>query len=256
MTKNTLGNVPNWDLSDFYSSIKDKKIASDLENCAKNAKSFAKKYQGKVEKLSAPDLFKAIKKYEEISEKMAEISSYSYLIYAIDLSNQKNIAFHQDISEKLTDPSSNLIFFSLEINEIDDEFTIPLTKAEVKEIMGYVEIIEQYNDDGEIIEGVSTQIPEHVQKEFQVVRLIDGYRMRGHLFTKTNPVRDRRTYSQKTTTIMDICGPRLTRRWSSGHRYLAGEPCIFTTMERICSGHRCRSNSPGCRPGRRIRDAQ
>jgi 2-oxoglutarate dehydrogenase E1 component len=47
---------------------------------------------------------------------------------------------------------------------------------------------------GEIIEGVSTQVPEHVHKEFQVVKLIDGYRMRGHLFTKTNPVRERRTY--------------------------------------------------------------
>jgi 2-oxoglutarate dehydrogenase E1 component len=54
---------------------------------------------------------------------------------------------------------------------------------------------ENYGMDGEIVEGVSTQIPEHVQKEFQVVKLIDGYRMRGHLFTKTNPVRDRRTYS-------------------------------------------------------------
>ena len=54
---------------------------------------------------------------------------------------------------------------------------------------------ENYGLDGEIIEGVSAQIPEQVQKEFQVVRLIDGYRIRGHLFTKTNPVRDRRTYS-------------------------------------------------------------
>ncbi len=54
---------------------------------------------------------------------------------------------------------------------------------------------ENYGLKGEIIDGVSTQIPEHVQKEFQVVKLIDGYRMRGHLFTKTNPVRDRRTYS-------------------------------------------------------------
>ncbi|MFV9551580.1 2-oxoglutarate dehydrogenase E1 component [Algibacter sp. PT7-4] len=54
---------------------------------------------------------------------------------------------------------------------------------------------ENYGLDGEIIEGVSTQIPEHVQKEFQVVKLIDGYRMRGHLFTKTNPVRARRAYS-------------------------------------------------------------
>ena len=49
--------------------------------------------------------------------------------------------------------------------------------------------------DGEIVEGVSTQIPEHVQKEFQVVKLIDGYRMRGHLFTRTNPVRERRAYA-------------------------------------------------------------
>ncbi|MCB0464575.1 MAG: 2-oxoglutarate dehydrogenase E1 component, partial [Aequorivita sp.] len=34
-----------------------------------------------------------------------------------------------------------------------------------------------------------------VVKEFQVVKLIDGYRTRGHLFTKTNPVRERRKYS-------------------------------------------------------------
>jgi len=40
----------------------------------------------------------------------------------------------------------------------------------------------------------STGIPEQMQKEFQVVRLIDGYRNRGHLFTKTNPVRERRKY--------------------------------------------------------------
>jgi 2-oxoglutarate dehydrogenase E1 component len=41
----------------------------------------------------------------------------------------------------------------------------------------------------------SEEIPEHLQKEFRVVKLIDGYRSRGHLFTKTNPVRDRRKYS-------------------------------------------------------------
>jgi 2-oxoglutarate dehydrogenase E1 component len=54
---------------------------------------------------------------------------------------------------------------------------------------------ESYGMEGDIVEGVSTQIPEHVQKEFQVVKLIDGYRNRGHLFTKTNPVRDRRKYA-------------------------------------------------------------
>jgi 2-oxoglutarate dehydrogenase E1 component len=37
-------------------------------------------------------------------------------------------------------------------------------------------------------------IPENVAKEFKVISLIAGYRQRGHLFTKTNPVRQRRTY--------------------------------------------------------------
>ena len=37
-------------------------------------------------------------------------------------------------------------------------------------------------------------IPENFQKEFKVLNLINGYRTRGHLFTKTNPVRDRRKY--------------------------------------------------------------
>ncbi len=39
-----------------------------------------------------------------------------------------------------------------------------------------------------------TSIPENVQKEFNVINLINGYRTRGHLFTKTNPVRERRQY--------------------------------------------------------------
>lgn len=37
-------------------------------------------------------------------------------------------------------------------------------------------------------------VSEHVKKEFAVINLINGYRMRGHLFTKTNPVRNRRKY--------------------------------------------------------------
>ncbi|MEO6302833.1 MAG: 2-oxoglutarate dehydrogenase E1 component, partial [Bacteroidia bacterium] len=42
--------------------------------------------------------------------------------------------------------------------------------------------------------GESGAIPENVSKEFKVIGLINGYRQRGHLFTKTNPVRQRRTY--------------------------------------------------------------
>ncbi|MEO9256986.1 MAG: 2-oxoglutarate dehydrogenase E1 component [Crocinitomicaceae bacterium] len=44
------------------------------------------------------------------------------------------------------------------------------------------------------------EIPENFQKEFKVINLINGYRSRGHLFTRTNPVRERRQY----TPTLDI----------------------------------------------------
>ena len=55
-----------------------------------------------------------------------------------------------------------------------------------------------YSNNGRVGEGVV--IPENVSKEFKVINLINGYRQRGHLFTKTNPVRDRRNY----TPTLDI----------------------------------------------------
>ena len=49
------------------------------------------------------------------------------------------------------------------------------------------------------VEALGVEVDEslvcaNVYKEFQVIKLIDDYRTRGHLFTKTNPVRNRRTY--------------------------------------------------------------
>ena len=51
-------------------------------------------------------------------------------------------------------------------------------------------------DGGQVamVNGQQIEIPKSLQKEFNVIRLIDGYRSRGHLFTETNPVRERRKY--------------------------------------------------------------
>jgi 2-oxoglutarate dehydrogenase E1 component len=57
---------------------------------------------------------------------------------------------------------------------------------------GYDLANESYAAAGE--ENTNIQIPEQVHKEFHVIQLINGYRSRGHLFTKTNPVRQRRQY--------------------------------------------------------------
>ena len=43
--------------------------------------------------------------------------------------------------------------------------------------------------------AVTAADEDRIQKEFRILNLINGYRQRGHLFTRTNPVRKRRTYS-------------------------------------------------------------
>ncbi len=126
MTK--LKNLPSWDLSDFYSSIKDKKITADLKKSEIDVKKFQEKFCGKVAKLTANQLFEAISQYEKISEIIGKLASYSYLIYAENLANQTNISFHQNTSEKLSKLESQLIFFTLELNKIDDKKITTLLK--------------------------------------------------------------------------------------------------------------------------------
>ena len=70
---------------------------------------------------------------------------------------------------------------------------------------GFDFALENYGDEGYISENgqpsvvvqqvSNSNIPDEIRKEFLVMNLIEAYRSRGHLFTKTNPVRDRRTYS-------------------------------------------------------------
>ena len=59
---------------------------------------------------------------------------------------------------------------------------------------GYDLANENYSIKDDDDKEVTKKVPEEVRKEFLVVDLINGYRTRGHLFTKTNPVRDRRRY--------------------------------------------------------------
>lgn len=118
MTK--LGNIPSWDLTDFYQNINDPQIDKDIKNLIKNTDKFAADYENKLRKLDAKELTKSIQNYEKISENIGKIASYSYLIYASNLSDQKNVSFYQNISEKLNNISTKLVFFTLEINKISN----------------------------------------------------------------------------------------------------------------------------------------
>jgi len=137
--KTNSNNIPSWDLSDFYSSIKDKKIAADLKKIESETKNFCKKFSGKITKLSANQLFEAISEYQNICEKIGKISSYSYLIYASDLSNHANVSFHQNTSETLNKSESQLIFFTLELNKIDDKkLTTLLKNSDLKKFQPFI----------------------------------------------------------------------------------------------------------------------
>ncbi|WKS95874.1 2-oxoglutarate dehydrogenase E1 component [Riemerella columbina] len=67
---------------------------------------------------------------------------------------------------------------------------------------GYDFALENFGEEDSFVEAVNQNpnvsavqaIPDDISKEFKVVNLIEAYRTRGHLFTKTNPVRERRTY--------------------------------------------------------------
>ena len=114
-------NLPVWNLGDLYSSINSRKILKDLNLIEKLSKSFSKKYEGKVIKLSAIKLLKSIEEIEKIDEIMDKILSYAHLLVSENIENEKNKIFFQQMQEKITKFSSMLIFFTLELNQISDK---------------------------------------------------------------------------------------------------------------------------------------
>lgn len=139
--KKGLGNMPNWNLSDLYSSINDKQIELDFQRLEKEINDF-QSYRGKVKDLSGKEFYDAIIKYEDIEEIMAKIGSYANLKYAENLSLDENVKFYQKVNEKLTDLSSNLIFFALEINKIPTA-KLSAMYAESKSLGVYKSVIDE-----------------------------------------------------------------------------------------------------------------
>lgn len=113
-------NLPSWNLDDLYTGINSKRLKADVAKYEKDAKAFEKKYAGKIVKLSGDALGQAFVEYEKLSDGPTKVSTYSSLLFAADMLDEKISAFHQNISDKFTEIASHLIFFGLEINKISD----------------------------------------------------------------------------------------------------------------------------------------
>ena len=119
---NRFGNLPEWDLSDLYPGMKSEQFAADLGRAKVDAQAFEKDFKGKLEQMAgAGELLKAIKRYEELSDITGRLGSYAFLNYAQNTADPERGKFLGDCQQALTDLSAKLIFFSLELNQIDDE---------------------------------------------------------------------------------------------------------------------------------------
>lgn len=112
--------LPVWDLTHLYSGMQSPELKADLERYGKEAAAFTKKYRGKIAALDAKGLLKAIRDYEVLAELGGKLGTYAGLMQASDLSSVEIGRFKQTLEETLTTAGSALVFFGLEINQIDD----------------------------------------------------------------------------------------------------------------------------------------
>lgn len=120
-----LGSLPQWDLGDLYPAMDCKEVSADIKSAGKDAAKFATEYQGKlagtVETAGGAALAAAIKRYETLQDTLGRLISFAGLLYAGDTSDPERSKFYGDIQEKLTAITTDLLFFELEINRLDDD---------------------------------------------------------------------------------------------------------------------------------------
>jgi oligoendopeptidase F len=123
--------MPVWDLRDLYPGPQSEAVQADLNKAAAEARRFKEQYEGRLAALAkdgAP-FAEAIAAYERLTETLGRLGAYAGLLYAADRSNPEHARFYGDIQERLTAISTDVIFFELEINRLDDAELAEALKA-------------------------------------------------------------------------------------------------------------------------------
>lgn len=113
--------LPAWDLSDLYPSPDSRDVQEDLLRAEAAAKTFAQTYAGKLATLSGTVVATAIAEYERIQEVLGRLASYAQLLFAEDSTDAATARFYQTINERVTAISSDVLFFTLELNRLPDQ---------------------------------------------------------------------------------------------------------------------------------------
>tara|TARA_R110000787_G_scaffold63679_3_gene143283 strand:- start:7295 stop:9103 length:1809 start_codon:yes stop_codon:yes gene_type:complete len=111
---------PTWDLSDLYTGPKDPALEADLSRAQSQADALKGAYLGRITDLDGAGLAEAIAAYEEILEGAFKVASYAQLLHAARSDNAEVAQFHQMTSERVNDITGVMLFFTLELNRIED----------------------------------------------------------------------------------------------------------------------------------------
>lgn len=120
-TVDALGEMPEWDLADLYDGPDSPKLETDLREAGAAAGAFQARYQGKLAQLTGQALGEAVAEYERLSEILYRVLSYAQLRYAQNLSDPARGRFQQSMQERATEISTQTLFFTLEINRLDED---------------------------------------------------------------------------------------------------------------------------------------
>jgi oligoendopeptidase F len=120
-----LGSLPEWNLADLYSGLDDPQVKHDLDRGAAESVAFEQTYKGKLAALAeGPDvgaaLAEAVKRYEALDDLLGRLKSYAGLLHAGDTVDPARTKFYADVHERVTAASTHLLFFTLELNRLDD----------------------------------------------------------------------------------------------------------------------------------------
>lgn len=118
--KSDLGQLPVWNLGDLYPGRDAPELERDLVQSAADAQAFAERWKGKLAGLDGDSLATAIAEFERFDERLGRIMSFAQLVYAGDMSDPAIGGFHQSMQERVTDISTETLFFGLELNRIED----------------------------------------------------------------------------------------------------------------------------------------
>ncbi|MFK7874732.1 MAG: M3 family oligoendopeptidase [Paracoccaceae bacterium] len=115
-----LGKLPEWNLDDLYAGEDAPELKRDLEWLEGECAAFAADYEGKLADLDAAGLLGCIGRNEKINNIAGRIMSYAGLRYYQLTTDAGRAKFMSDAQEKITNFTTPLVFFTLELNTLDD----------------------------------------------------------------------------------------------------------------------------------------